>query len=83
MSEQQMSEYVIYGTADSIALDEVGIQYFIVNLRILLLRMGSTQSLYDQRILRMVSNPFQYYSTTLTLKRDAYFRTKCGKNEQR
>ena len=32
MSEQQMSEYVIYGTAESIALDEVGIQYFIVNL---------------------------------------------------
>ena len=37
MSEQQISEYVIYGTADSVEkqielLEEVGIQYFIVNL---------------------------------------------------
>ena len=37
MSEQQISEYVIYGTADSVVkqiemLEEVGIQYFIVNL---------------------------------------------------
>ena len=37
MSEQQISEYVIYGTAASVEkqielLGEVGIQYFIVNL---------------------------------------------------
>ena len=37
MSEQQISEYVIYGTADSVVkqiemLEEVGIEYFIVNL---------------------------------------------------
>ena len=37
MSEQQISEYVIYGTADSVEkqierLEKVGIQYFIVNL---------------------------------------------------
>jgi alkanesulfonate monooxygenase SsuD/methylene tetrahydromethanopterin reductase-like flavin-dependent oxidoreductase (luciferase family) len=36
MSELQISEYVIYGTADSvekqIEMLEVGIQYFIVNL---------------------------------------------------
>ena len=37
MSEQQISEYVIYGTADSVEkqiemLEEIGIQYFIVNL---------------------------------------------------
>jgi len=37
MSEQLIREYVIYGTADSVEkqiemLEEVGIQYFIVNL---------------------------------------------------
>jgi alkanesulfonate monooxygenase SsuD/methylene tetrahydromethanopterin reductase-like flavin-dependent oxidoreductase (luciferase family) len=37
MPEQQINEYVIYGTADSVVkqiemLEEVGIQYFIVNL---------------------------------------------------